>query len=80
MLDRMRTLLTNAFRQEALPPEDREAVLPFELFLTIGMRSLRLFPSGPIEEFHFFQRRGVPAHHRVEFLSRLDPESACSVL
>lgn len=59
-------------------PADREATLPFDLYLTIGFGSVRLFEAGAIDEFRFFQRGAVPADHRIEFLSRLDPVDAGS--
>lgn len=76
VLERLQALLKRFFGEEAGSPADREAVLPFEVYLTTGLGALRLFPSGAIDEFRFFQRSGVPAGHGVEFLSRLDPQDA----
>jgi hypothetical protein len=54
---------------------DRRA-LPFDLFLTLGAGSIRIYQQGTIDEFRFFQRRGVSHHHDVEFVTRLDPGDA----
>ena len=72
MLEQVGRLLRSFFGEEDARAEVREAVLPFEILLTTATGSLRLFPSGAIDEFRFFQRRDVPAEHQVEYLSRLD--------
>lgn len=50
----------------------KRAVLPFDLHLTFGASSVRVFSAGPIDEWRFFQREGVPEHADVEFVTRLD--------
>ena len=54
--------------------EDKHSFLPFDLYLTTGSGSLELFPSGVIDEFRLFQRSGVSAGSKVEFLGRLESE------
>ncbi|MGE0706596.1 MAG: hypothetical protein AB7N76_05725 [Planctomycetota bacterium] len=61
-------------RRRDVIPEVRRRTMPCELFLTMGWQSVKLFPSGPIDEFCFFQRSGVSLAHDVEFLARLDRE------
>ena len=56
----------------AAPPADPRRSLPCDLFLTLGAASLKVFPSGPINEFAFFQRYGASLHHDTEYLTRLD--------
>lgn len=53
-------------------PVDQRRHMPCELYLTLGAASLKVFATGPIDEFSFFQRRGVSLHHDTEFLTRLD--------
>ncbi len=54
----------------------RRRTLRCDLLLTLGPASIRIFPSGPIEEFQFFQRFGISPVHDVEFMTRLDAEDA----
>jgi hypothetical protein len=64
-------------KPRALPVAERAPAppgLPCELFLTTGLRSIPLFPVGPIDEFRFFQRFGVALHSEVEFVTRLDAQ------
>jgi hypothetical protein len=57
-------------------PAARRPTLPIDIYLSMGMSSIRLFRAGPVDEFAFFQRSGVPLHHDVEFLTWLEPERA----
>jgi hypothetical protein len=61
--------------EQLLPSRDRDGrpQLPCDLYLTMAHTSLLVFPAGPIEEPRFFERRGVSAHHELEFLARRDP-------
>jgi hypothetical protein len=45
--------------------------LPWGIYLTTGSGSSELFPAGPIDPLAFYERRGVAAHAKVEFLSTL---------
>lgn len=47
-------------------------LLPFEVLLNLGTSSVQLFPNGQIDEFYFYQRRGVAEDLEVEFVTRLD--------
>ncbi|MBX3470188.1 MAG: hypothetical protein KF878_25220 [Planctomycetes bacterium] len=53
-------------------------LLPFELFSNLGMTSVKIFPSGPIDEFFFFQRSGVSEDLDVEFVMRLEEQDVGS--
>lgn len=50
--------------------------LPFELHLCMAAGSVRVAPSGPIDDLAVFQRTTVSAYHDVEYLVRLDPKDA----
>lgn len=73
----MRDFVGAILRQPSRPDvraarQERERrTLPFDVYLALGQRSLPLFTAGPIDEFAFFQRKGVSAGHSVEFLTRL---------
>jgi hypothetical protein len=76
---RARSFIQRVFkppRKRDAAPSQRRRTMPCELFLNIGWQSIKLFPSGPIDEFRFFQRGGVSLSHDVEFLARLDLEDA----
>jgi hypothetical protein len=51
-------------------------LLPFDILLNMGTTSVKLFPSGQIDEFSFFQRTGVPEDLEVEYVTRLDEQDA----
>jgi hypothetical protein len=57
----------------APPPPDPRRELLCELYLMMGAQSVRVFGSGLIDEFAFFQRFSVSGQHDTEFLTRLDP-------
>ena len=63
-------------RAARAPRRERPRTLPFDVYLNLGMRSVKLFAAGPLDPFCFFQRCSVSEHHDVEFLARLDPEHA----
>jgi hypothetical protein len=73
----MRDFVGAVLRQPSRPDvraarQERERrTLPFDVYLALGQRSLPLFTAGPIDEFAFFQRKGVSAGHSVEYLTRL---------
>jgi hypothetical protein len=52
------------------------SLIPFELFTNLGTRSIKVFESGEINEFKFFQRRGVSEDLEVEFVQRLEESDA----
>lgn len=56
--------------------KSRARLLPYDVYLRLGHRAVRLFGAGPFDEFAFFQRRGVSEHAEVEYLSCLDPRDA----
>lgn len=43
-----------------------------DLFLLTGTAAIPLFQSGPADPLAFFQRRGVPEDHEVEYVVRCD--------
>lgn len=51
-------------------------LLPFDVFLNLGTSSLKLFETGQIDEFYFYQRTGVPEDLEAEFLTRLEEADA----
>ena len=51
-------------------------LLPFDVLLNLGTTSIKLFGSGQIDEFYFFQRASVPEDLEVEFVTRLDESDA----
>ena len=51
-------------------------LLPFDVFANLGTSSIRLFPSGAIDEFRFYQREGVSEDLEVEFITRLEEADA----
>lgn len=55
------------------PVVGRRRLLPFDLLLTLGHASVRLFSAGPFDEFQFFQRTGA-AQTAVEYLTCLTPK------
>lgn len=56
--------------------KSRARLLPYDLYLTLGHRAVRLFAAGPFDEFAFFQRGGVSEQAEVEYLTCLDPRDA----
>ncbi len=51
-------------------------LLPFDVFLNLGTSSVKLFETGQIDEFYFYQRTGVPEDLEAEFLTRLEEADA----
>ncbi|RMG06845.1 MAG: hypothetical protein D6731_24925 [Planctomycetota bacterium] len=51
-------------------------LLPFQIFLNMGTTSAELFPAGQIDEFYFFQRKGISEDLEVEFVTRLEESDA----
>lgn len=51
-------------------------LLPFDILLNMGTSSVKLFESGQIDEFKFYQRIGVPEDLEAEFVTRLDEQDA----
>ena len=51
-------------------------LLPFDIFLNMGTTSARLFGTGNIDEFFFFQRTGISDDLEVEYVTRLEEADA----
>lgn len=47
--------------------------LPCDLAILTGAAAIPLFPAGPTDPLRFFQRRGVPEEHDVEYVVRVEP-------
>jgi hypothetical protein len=75
-----RRVLRREAKVEATSPTaeaSRRRLLPFELFLSSGNGSRRLFSTGPYDELRCFQR-WVTTRHGVEYLSWLQPNDTGS--
>jgi hypothetical protein len=46
--------------------------LPCDLLILTGAAAIPLFPAGPTDPLCFFQRRGVPEEHDVEYVVRAE--------
>ena len=73
-------LLLDAFGAKAPPtPGQRLTVLPYDIYLTKGAGSTRLFPAGELDVLRFFQRHHASEEHEVEYLTCVpeggDPEA-----
>lgn len=55
---------------------DTRRRLAFDIYLTLGHTSLKIFARGPFDEFAFFQRAEVSAGHQFEFLTFLQAGDA----